>query len=228
MMTHAYKLYDIQQVPSLPLYWYDPITQLVFSDGFTVPFLPYSCTDTGGLPGEHQETTRETAGKVQDGTSTVPVTVQEDASVPSDIAWLLTEDGGMVFYIKTKKVCASKCLPLYLQANTCLFMEARRDVFQAIADPTRRAIIGLIAKQPINVNTIAEQFDMSRQAISLHLKILVECDLVTMKQEGRERICKAKLEKLSEVNEWITQYKQFWETKLDALGKFLNNTRKSK
>jgi len=107
-------------------------------------------------------------------------------------------------------------------------MEARRDVFQAIADPTRRAIIGLIAKQPINVNTIAEQFDMSRQAISLHLKILAECDLLTMKQQGRHRICEAKLEKLSEVNEWVTQYKQFWETRLDALGKYLKNTKKLK
>lgn len=107
-------------------------------------------------------------------------------------------------------------------------MEARRDVFQAIADPTRRAIIGMIAQKPVNVNTIAEQFDMSRQAISLHLKILAECDLLMMKQQGRERICEAKLEKLGEVNEWITQYKQFWETKLDALGKFLNSTKKSK
>ena len=123
---------------------------------------------------------------------------------------------------------ASKCLPLHLQVNTCIFMEARRDVFQAIADPTRRAIIGMIAKQPINVNTIAEQFDISRQAVSLHLKILVECDLLTMKQQGRQRICEAKLEKLSEVNEWITQYKQFWETKLDALGKFLSKTKKLK
>ena len=107
-------------------------------------------------------------------------------------------------------------------------MEARRDVFQAIADPTRRAIIGMIAKEPINVNTIAEQFDISRQAISLHLKILVECDLLTMKQQGRERICEAKLEKLGEVNEWVTQHKQFWGTKLDALGKFLDKTKKKK
>lgn len=106
------------------------------------------------------------------------------------------------------------------------FMKARRDVFQAIADPTRRAIIGMIAKGPINVNSIAEQFDISQQAISLQLKILVECDLLTMRQQGRERICEAKLEKLNEVNEWITQYKQFWETKLDALGKFLNKTKK--
>lgn len=106
-------------------------------------------------------------------------------------------------------------------------MEARRDVFQAIADPTRRAIIGMIAEEPVNVNTIAEQFDVSRQAISLHLKILAECGLLTMKQQGRERICEAKLEKLNEVNKWITPYKQFWETKLDALGKFLNENKKS-
>lgn len=108
------------------------------------------------------------------------------------------------------------------------FMEARRDVFQAIADPTRRAIIGLIAEQPINVNSIADQFDMSRQAISLHLKILAECDLLIMKPQGRERICEARLQKLAEVNEWVSQYKQFWETKLDALGKFLSNNKKSK
>ncbi len=105
-------------------------------------------------------------------------------------------------------------------------MEARRDVFQAIADPTRRAIIGMVAKEPVNVNTIAEQFDVSRQAISLQLKILAECGLLTIKQQGRERICEAKLEKLNEVNEWIIQYKQFWETKLDALGKFLNSNKK--
>ncbi|MFB2118789.1 ArsR/SmtB family transcription factor [Parapedobacter sp. 2B3] len=102
-------------------------------------------------------------------------------------------------------------------------MEARRDVFQAIADPTRRAIIGMIAKEPTNVNTIAEQFDVSRQAISLHLKILAECGLLSMRQQGRERICEARLEKLGEVNEWITQYKKFWTQKLDALESYLNN-----
>ena len=106
-------------------------------------------------------------------------------------------------------------------------MEARRDVFQAIADPTRRAIISMIAREPVNVNTIAEQFDVSRQAISLHLKILVECDLLIMTQNGRERICEARLEKLSEVDEWVSQYKQLWETKLDALGNFLNKTKKA-
>lgn len=100
-------------------------------------------------------------------------------------------------------------------------MEARRDVFQAIADPTRRAIIGMIAKQPINVNTIAEQFDVSRQAISLHLKILSECGLLSIKQIGRERLCEAKLEKLNEVHEWVEQYHKLWTNRLKALKDFV-------
>lgn len=96
-------------------------------------------------------------------------------------------------------------------------MEARRDVFQAIADPTRRAIIDLIAQQPVNVNTIAEQFDVSRQAISLHLKILSECDLLNVQQSGRERLYEAKLEKLSEVHQWVEQYHKLWTGRLKAL-----------
>lgn len=96
-------------------------------------------------------------------------------------------------------------------------MEARRDVFQAIADPTRRAIIGMIAKEPVNVNTIAEQFDVSRQAISLHLKILSECDLLNVQQRGRERLYEAKLGKLSEVYEWVEQYRKLWAGRLKAL-----------
>jgi len=100
-------------------------------------------------------------------------------------------------------------------------MEQRRDVFQAIADPTRRAIIGMIAKQPINVNAIAEQFDVSRQAISLHLKILSECGLLNIKQLGRERLCEAKLEKLNEVHEWVEQYHKLWTGRLYKLKKFI-------
>lgn len=100
-------------------------------------------------------------------------------------------------------------------------MEARRDVFQAIADPTRREIIGMIAQQPVNVNTIAEQFDVSRQAISLHLKILSECGLLNIKQSGRERLCEAKLEKLNEVHEWVQQYHKLWTGKLKALKTFV-------
>lgn len=100
-------------------------------------------------------------------------------------------------------------------------MEARRDVFQAIADPTRREIIGMIARQPVNVNTIAEQFDVSRQAISLHLKILSECGLLNIKQSGRKRLCEAKLEKLNEVHEWVQQYQKLWAGKLKALKAFV-------
>jgi DNA-binding transcriptional ArsR family regulator len=100
-------------------------------------------------------------------------------------------------------------------------METRRDVFQAIADPTRRAIIGMIAKQPISVNTIAERFDVSRQAISLHLKVLAECGLLNIRQLGRERLCEAKLEKLNEVHTWIEQYHQLWTERLNALEKFI-------
>lgn len=101
-------------------------------------------------------------------------------------------------------------------------MEARRDVFQAIADPTRRQIIGLVASGSHNLNAIAENFDMSRQAISLHIKILTECGLVQIRQQGRERYCEAKLEKLNEVSAWVEQYRQFWTNKLDALEKFLD------
>ncbi|MEO6870175.1 MAG: metalloregulator ArsR/SmtB family transcription factor [Ginsengibacter sp.] len=100
-------------------------------------------------------------------------------------------------------------------------MEARRDVFQAIADPTRREIIGMIAQQPVNVNTIAERFDVSRQAISLHLKILSECGLLNIRQLGRERLCEAKLEKLNEVHEWVEQYHKLWTGRLNALKKFI-------
>jgi DNA-binding transcriptional ArsR family regulator len=99
--------------------------------------------------------------------------------------------------------------------------EARRDVFQAIADPTRREIIGLVVKQPQNLNALAENFNVSRPAISQHVKILTECGLIIIKQKGRERYCEAKLDKLNEVSAWIEQYKQFWEQKLDALETYL-------
>jgi DNA-binding transcriptional ArsR family regulator len=107
-------------------------------------------------------------------------------------------------------------------------MEARRDVFQAIADPTRRQIISLIAKQPLNLNSVAEKFDMTRQAVSLHVKILEECGLIMLKQHGRERYCEARLEKLGEVSEWVEQYKQHFEQKLDSLEKYLDKLQKQK
>ncbi|RYD56803.1 MAG: ArsR family transcriptional regulator [Sphingobacteriales bacterium] len=105
--------------------------------------------------------------------------------------------------------------------------EARRDVFQAIADPTRRHIINLIARQPMNLNAIASNFDMSRPAISQHIKILTECGIVIIRQEGRERYCEAKLEALGEVATWVEQYKQLWSEKLDSLDKYLQKIQKT-
>jgi DNA-binding transcriptional ArsR family regulator len=97
----------------------------------------------------------------------------------------------------------------------------RRDVFQAIADPTRRAIINMVANQPMNLNSVAEQFDVSRPAISKHIKILTQCGLITIIRQGRERYCQAKLQKLNEVSEWVEQYRIFWNNKLDQLENFL-------
>lgn len=97
----------------------------------------------------------------------------------------------------------------------------RRDVFQAIADPTRREIISMIARQSLNLNAVAENFDISRPAISKHIKILTECGLILIKKQGRERYCEARLQKLNEVSEWVEQYRLFWTGKLDALGDFL-------
>ena len=107
-------------------------------------------------------------------------------------------------------------------------MEARRDVFQAIADPTRRQIIDIIAKQPLNLNSVAEKFDMSRQAVSLHIKILEECGLIMLRQEGRERYCEVKFDKLNEVSVWVDQYKQHWEQKLDSMETYLKKLQKNK
>ena len=98
----------------------------------------------------------------------------------------------------------------------------RRDVFQAIADPTRRQIINMIAHQSLYLNSVAEKFDVSRPAISKHIKILTECGLIVIKQQGRHRYCEAKLEKLNEVSDWVEQHRKFWTQKLDALETYLD------
>ncbi len=97
----------------------------------------------------------------------------------------------------------------------------RRDVFQAIADPTRRAIINMVSHHSLNLNSVAERFHQSRPAISKHIKILTECGLITINIKGRERFCQAKLEKLNEVADWVAQYKKFWNQKFDALEIYL-------
>ncbi len=114
---------------------------------------------------------------------------------------------------------------IYLQAYTCIMLQ-RRDVFQAISDPTRRQIINMVAEKPLNVNAIAESFDVSRQAISLHIKILIECELLKIKKLGRERYCEAQLEQLNEVAVWVEQYRQHFESKLDSLENYLDKLKK--
>ena len=97
----------------------------------------------------------------------------------------------------------------------------RRDVFQAIADPTRRKIIHTLVQSPLTPNIVAKNFHISRPAISKHIKILTECGLVIVKQTGRERYCEINFNALREVSEWADQYRVFWTKKLDALGEFL-------
>ena len=107
-------------------------------------------------------------------------------------------------------------------------MEKRRDVFQAIADPTRRDIINLIARQPLKLNAIADNFDSSRPTISQHIKILEECGLVLITQQGRERYCEVKLEKLKEVSSWVDQYTKDWNETLDLLEGYLDKKQRTK
>jgi len=93
----------------------------------------------------------------------------------------------------------------------------RRDIFQAIADPTRRAIIALIALQAMTPNAIAEHFDSTRQAVSKHLRILTECELVKQEYKGREIYYELQLNKMKEIDKWLNQYRKMWEDRFDQL-----------
>ena len=97
----------------------------------------------------------------------------------------------------------------------------RRDVFQAIADPTRRAIISLIAVNAMAPNAIADHFEATRQAVSKHLRILSECDLVTQEQKGREIYYSLQIEKMKEIDQWLAQYRKIWETRFNQLDQVL-------
>lgn len=107
-------------------------------------------------------------------------------------------------------------------------MEVRRDVFQAIADPTRRAILVLIASQAMTPNALAEHFASSRQAVSKHLQILTECELVKQKQTGREIYYHLNANKMKEVDKWLEQFRQIWETKFNQLDKVLSKIKTNK
>ncbi len=107
-------------------------------------------------------------------------------------------------------------------------METRRDVFQAIADPTRRQIINLIAQQPMNLNALAEKFEVTRPAISNHIRILNECGIVAIEQVGRERYCSIRPDNLKEAAEWINQFNALWEQRIDSFDKYLQQLKTKK
>lgn len=104
----------------------------------------------------------------------------------------------------------------------------RRDVFHAIADPTRRAILGLIALQAMTPNALAAHFDISRQGVSNHIKILTECELVKQEQQGREIYYTIEIKKLKEVDKWLDQYRKIWESQFNQLDKVLSTMKKQK
>lgn len=97
----------------------------------------------------------------------------------------------------------------------------RRDVFQGIADPTRRAILGRLVKEKLNLTSLADHYDISRQSVTKHIKILAECGLVTIEKQGRERYLKAKPQKLKEVAKWVEQYRTFFAESYDRLDDYL-------
>lgn len=102
----------------------------------------------------------------------------------------------------------------------------RRDVFQAIADPTRRAIIALIALQAMTPNALATHFDTTRQAVSKHLKILAECELVRPEQQGREIYYRLEIDKMKEIDQWLQQFRKIWEDRFSQLDDLLNHLKK--
>ena len=107
-------------------------------------------------------------------------------------------------------------------------MNPSRDVFQAIADPTRRQIINMLASKSLHVNAIAERFDISRQAVSLHIQYLNDAGLISIQQQGRERYCQVNLDKLDAVSDWVMDSKKIWMQRFKSLDEFLKNNENSK
>ncbi len=117
-----------------------------------------------------------------------------------------------------------------MQPFDCILahVDMKRDVFQAIADPTRRAIIALVAMQAMTPNAIAEHFDTSRQAVSKHLRILAECEVVTQEQKGREIYYQLEIDKMKEIDEWLEQYRLIWESRYEQLDSLLAELKQKK
>lgn len=107
-------------------------------------------------------------------------------------------------------------------------METRRDIFQAIADPTRRSILALIALQAMTPNALAEHFNTSRQAVSKHIRILTECELVKQEQQGREIYYSLQIQKMKEFDTWLGQFRKLWETQFNQLDKVLATLKKQR
>ena len=97
----------------------------------------------------------------------------------------------------------------------------KRDVFNALADPTRRSILLSLTSESQNINALADKFDMTRQAVSLHIKYLKECGVITIKKEGRERYCNLEVQKLTEVADWLEPFRKMWTGKLNQLDRVL-------
>lgn len=108
-----------------------------------------------------------------------------------------------------------------------IFKPMRRDVFQAIADPTRRAIIALIAIEAMTPNAIADNFNTTRQAVSKHLRILTECELVKQEHQGREIYYSLQIDKMKEIDNWLEQYRKIWETSFNQLDNLLTTIKKN-
>ena len=113
-------------------------------------------------------------------------------------------------------------------ATKWLYMVERRDVFQAIADPTRRMIIQRLSGGALNIGQIVEDFGITRQGIAKHLKVLHECGMVTLTQRGREQMCEARLDQLDEVADWVHESRKLWNQRFEKLDKFLADTKESK
>ncbi|MCE7073737.1 metalloregulator ArsR/SmtB family transcription factor [Dyadobacter sp. CY327] len=113
-------------------------------------------------------------------------------------------------------------------ATKWLYMVERRDVFQAIADPTRRMIIQRLSGGALNIGQIVDDFGITRQGIAKHLKVLHECGMVTLTQRGREQMCEARLDQLDEVADWVNESRKRWNQRFEKLDKFLADTKDSK